>query len=246
MSPLLQRDRASAPPTRSGAVAGSAPTVDLLPSIVRGRRAMRALRVKCVAALVAVLLLLVAALAWGMNERSAAKSRHTAAQVESDRLAAEIATYADVARVRNDITVVRAAITDGMKNEVLWADLVRHFEATLPNYAEIENLSISIVFDAEYLAGGDSPFDPTEVIGEVAWVIDVPTLEQSGSLIAALNAADGFVSATFTNVDYVTESGKHRVTGTVHLDASVRSNRYVPEDAAAEPAPEVDEEAVTP
>lgn len=232
MSPLLQRDRPA--PQRSAPPVGVVPTVDLLPDVVRGRRAARALRMKCAAVLVVVVLLLVAALAWGINQRSEVQSRRTAAQAESDRLAAQIAGYAEVARLQTEIGVTRGAIMDGMQNEVLWADLVRHFEASLPSYAEIESLSISIVFDADFLSEGDGPFDPDEAIGQVAWVIDVPTLEQSGSLIAALDAADGFVGATFTTVDRDAESGRHQVSGTVHLDASVRSNRYVPEEPTAD------------
>lgn len=234
MSPLLQRDRAAG--RRSAPALGVAPSVDLLPDVVRGRRALRALRMKCLALLVAVVLLLVAALAWGINQRSDAQSRRTAAQAESDRLAAQIAGYADVARLQIEIGATLQAIMDGMQNEVLWADLVRHFEASLPGYAEIESLSISIVFDADFIADGDGPFDPDEAIGQVAWVIEVPTLEQSGSLITALNAADGFIGATFTTVDRDAETGRHRVSGTVHLDASVRSNRYVPEEPTADEA----------
>lgn len=231
MSPLLQRDRAAAGAEASAAQVGAVPVVDLLPESVRGRRALRALRAKCLVALVLVVLVLIAALAWGMSQRADAQSRRTAAEVESDRLAAEVASYADVSRTRTEIAAVRGAITDGMRNEVLWADLVRHFQASLPDYADIESLSISIMFEADYLSGNDGPFDPGEAIGEVSWVVDVPTLEQSGDLIAALNAADGFIGATFTTIDRNDDTGKHRVNGTVHLDGSLRSNRFVPESA---------------
>lgn len=230
MSPLMQRDRPTVRPEHA-ARAGGMPVVDLLPESVRARRALRALRARCVAALAVVALLLVVVLAWGMSGRADARSRQTAAEVESDRLAAEVASYADVSRTRSELAAVRGAISEGMRNEVLWADLVRHFEASLPGYADIESLSISIMFEADYLSSGDGPFDPGDVIGEVSWVIDVPTLEQSGSLIATLDAADGFVGATFTTVDRHDDTGKHRVAGTVHLDGSLRSHRFTTDTA---------------
>jgi hypothetical protein len=237
MSPVLQRERSAG---RSGAPelrAIGIPAVDLLPEVVRRRRAARSLRVKCVTVLLGVVLLLVAGMALAMGERAGAQSRRTASQVESDRLTGQIAGYADVSRVQSDIAAVRGAITHGMRNEVLWADLVRHFEGSLPGYAEIDALSISIVFDSEFLSGGSGPFDPADAIGEVSWVIDVATLEQSGSLITALNAADGFIGATFTAVDRDTTTGRHRVTGSVHLDGSMRSNRFSSEVPAEEVAP---------
>jgi hypothetical protein len=225
MSALLSKSRPQdvAPAARVRFAA-----VDLLPEVVRRRRAMRAVRVRCVAVLLVVVLALVAGMAWGMMQRSQAQSRRTAAQVEQDRLVAEIATYADVSGLRLEIDTVRTAIADGMRNEVLWADLVRHIEASLPSYAVWESMSIAITFASDYEDRDDHPLDPGDAIGTVSWVIWVPTLEQSGSLLTALDAADGLFGATFSSVDR--EAGVHKVTGTVRLDESRRSQRYAEQD----------------
>lgn len=248
MSPSLQRERASARPS-SADQSGRLPVVDLFPDAVRRRRAMRALRLRCLALLLAVVLLLVVALAWGMDARSTARSRVNAAQAESDTLVAQIATYADLVRLRSDITQVRSAIGDGMRNEVLWADLIQHVRASAPTWSVLESVSITITFESDYedRADGD-PFDPGAAIGTIAWVAYVPTLEQSGELLTALDAADGLFGATFTSVDLDEQTGWRRVTGTVRLDDSRRSNRWaettdlpgdetVGADAAQEDAP---------
>ncbi|WP_147796285.1 hypothetical protein [Cellulomonas sp. Y8] len=226
MSPLLQRGRA---PERGAARApsGARPVVDLLPDGVRNRRALRAVRVRCVALLLAVVLALVGALAWGWSTRSSAQSRHTAARAESDTLAAQLATYSDLVNLRSEITAVRSAIADGMRNEVLWADLVVRLVLSVPPWADLESMAILIVFETEYeTRADDDPFDPGGAIGTVTWVAHVPTLEQSGALLSALDASDGLFGATFTSVDLDEQTGWHKVSGTVRLDDSVRSHRY--------------------
>jgi hypothetical protein len=210
-----------------------AAAVDLLPQTVRNRRRMRAVRVRCVAALLAVVLALVAAMAWGMTQRSHAQSRRTAAQVESDRLVAEIATYADVSGLRTDIAALRTAIADGMRNEVLWTDLVRRFESSLPPWAVPESASILLTFESDYVTGTDGPFDPGDAIGAISWVIHVPTLEQSGALLTAIEGTEGFIGATFTSVDRDDAIGWHRVTGSVQVDGSWRTQRFEQEETAS-------------
>jgi len=224
MSPLLQRGRA---PEAVADPSGGMPVVDLLPDVVRDRRALRAVRVRCVALLLTVVVALVGALAWGMSTRSSALSRETAAQAESDALAAQIAAYADLVDLRSEIAAVRSAIADGMRNEVLWADLVVRLVLSVPPWADLESMSIRIVFETEYEDGAeDDPFDPGGAIGTVTWVAHVPTLEQSGALLSALDAADGLFGATFTSIDLDEQTGWHKVSGTVRVDDSVRSHRY--------------------
>lgn len=240
MSPLLSKER-----SRDAAPAAQVhfAAADLLPEAVRRRRAMRAVRVRCVAVLLVVVLALVAGMAWGMMQRSQAQSRRTAAQVEQDRLVAEIATYADVSGLRSEIAAVRTAIADGMRNEVLWADLVRHIEASLPSYAVPESMSIAITFEAEFEDRDDHPLDPGDAIGTISWVIWVPTLPQSGSLLTALDAADGLFGATFTAVDR--EEGAHRVSGSVRLDRSWRAERYTEEATGGQPEDATQEEVAS-
>lgn len=247
MSPLLQRDRAPRAEHAAGPGAATVPVVDLLPDLVRRRRTLRAVRLKCVALLLAVVLALVAALAWGMSTRSEARSRQTAAQAESDDLATQIATYADLVTLRSDINAVRSAIAEAMRNEVLWADFVRHVRGSIPPWALLESMSIVMTFETDYEERAeDDPFDPGPAIGTITWVAHVPTLEQSGQFLSVLDAIDGLFGATFTSVDRDEETGIHKVSGTVRIDESRRSQRYV--EQADEPAAETgaagpDEEA---
>lgn len=226
MSPLLQRDRAT-PTAGDPMLSTGTPVVDLLPEAVRRRRALRAVRLKCVALLLAVVLALVGSLAWGMSTRSTAQSRETAAQAESDGLAAQIATYADLVTLRSDITAVRSAIAEGMRNEVLWADLIRHLLESGPNWAVLESMQIAITFESDYLERPDGdPFDPGPAIGTITWVAHVPTLEQSGELLRVFDATDGLLGATFTSVDLDEETGWRKVSGTVLVDDSRRTHRW--------------------
>lgn len=228
MSPLLQRDRAPKVERAAGSGAATVPVVDLLPDLVRRRRTVRAVRLKCVALLLTVVLALVGALAWGMTARSTAQSRQTAAQAESDTLTAQIATYADLVTLRSDITAVRSAIAEAMRNEVLWADFVRHVRGSVPSWALMESMSITMTFDSDYEdRSDDDPFDPGPAIGTITWVAHVPALQQSGELLTALDAIDGLFGATFTSVDRDEETGVHKVSGTVRIDDSRRSQRYV-------------------
>ncbi|GIG36866.1 hypothetical protein [Cellulomonas pakistanensis] len=246
MSPLRARERAPKAERDTGSQVAT-PVVDLLPDVVRNRRALRAVRLRCVVLLLAVVLALVAALAWGMSARSSAQSRETAVQAESDALAAQINGYADLVSLRSDITAVRSAIADGMRNEVLWADLVRHVQDRMPSWALLESGSISITFESDYLdQADDDPFDPGFAIGTITWVVHVPTLQQSGELLTVFDAMDGLFGATFTSVERDEQLGTHKVSGTVQIDASRRSQRYVesPGEAGAEAGrPEQEEEA---
>lgn len=227
-----------APEQAQERVAGALPAVDLLPPQVRARRAVRTARRWCVAVVVGVLLLTGGLCFVGFGDRVLAEAELLAAEQDSDALLAELATYSDVVRVRSDITRTRQAIAYGMRNEVLWADLVERFDTALPHFARAESMSIAIVFDRAVLDDAENPFVSGESIGEIAWVITVPVLAQSGDLLPAVDAADGLFDTTFTRVERVDGEGVHRVTGSVLIDPSVRSGRFAVEDAAAPDAGE--------
>lgn len=221
-------------------VAGSLPSVDLLPPEVRARRAVRTARRWCVVVFVGVVVLTGGMCLFGIGERVVAEAELLAEEQDSDLLLAELGTYSEVVRIQSDITRTRQAIAFGMRNEVLWADLVERFDTALPDFAHAENMSISIDFDRTVLAADDDPFVSGESIGNIDWVITVPVLAQSGDLLSALDAAEGLFDTTFTRVERVDGEGVHRVTGSVLIDPTLRSGRFAIEDAAADGA---DEEA---
>lgn len=205
----------------------AAPTVDLLPPEVRARRALRSVRHRCALVLVAAVVLTGAVCFWGVGDRAIARSEREAAEQDSQRLLTELATYAEVDRIKSDITRTRQAIAYGMRNEVLWGDLVDRFAAALPDFAWAEMMDIAVLFDVDVEQGmDDDPFVSGDSIGDISWVIEVPTLAQAGDLIPALDAADGLFDTTFTRVERVEGEGVHRVIGSVRLDATVRSGRF--------------------
>lgn len=210
---------------------GRLPTVDLLPPDVRAKRVLRGVRRRCALVLGVVVVLSAAACFWGIGDRVLAEAEQQEASRESDRLLAELATYSDVVRVQSDIARTRTAIAYGMRNEVLWSELVLRFETALPDFARIESMNISIVFDAEHRTADEAdPFVTDDSIGEIDWVISVPVLAQSGDLIPAIDAAEGLFGTTFTRVERVEEAGEHRVTGSVLLHPSLRSERFTETD----------------
>lgn len=213
--------------------AGGAPHADLLPPEVRTRRAVRALRRRLTAGLVLLLLATAGGAGWALLQGEGARNRLTRAENESDRLAAQLASFRDVIRVQDDIDQTRAAIVEGMRNEVLWADLVRAFELALPDYADVERMAIAVVFDAPVVVDdAATPFVSGSSIGSITWDIRVPALEQAGALIQAIDLAPGLFDATYTRIARQEEDGMFLVTGTVRIDETVRSGRFSGEVAS--------------
>lgn len=212
--------------------AGSYPHADLLPTEVRTRRAVRALRRRLAVGLVLLLVLTVGASGWALVEREGARNRLTRAENEADRLAAQLASFRDVIRVQSDIEQTRTAIVEGMRDEVLWADLVRAFELALPEYAGVERMTIAVVFDATVADEATTPFVSARSIGTITWDIRVPALELGGELIRSIDLAPGLFDATYTRIARQEEDGMFLVTGTVRIDESVRSGRFA-EDVAS-------------
>jgi hypothetical protein len=199
---------------------------------------VRALRRLCVLALVLVVAGVTGGMVWALDQRSAAQSRRTAAQVESDTLSAELERYSEVVRVRTEADRLRTAIDHGMRNEVIWVDVIAMLAAALPDWALAESLDVEIMFDEE-LREDDSPFVADVIIGTVTFEISVPALEASGALLTALDAAPGLHSATFTAVERDEETSLYRTSGTVLIDSSVRSGRFGERDEPAAEAADV-------
>ena len=230
MSPLrtARRPDRDVPASTGGSSwsTGAAPHADLMPPEVRARRAVRALRRRLTAGLVLLVLVVAGGAGWALVEREGARDRLTRAENESDRLAAQLASFRDVIRVQSAIDETRAAIVEGMRNEVLWADLVRGFELALPDYAGVERMAIAVVFDEAVADDAATPFAAGSAIGSIAWDIRVPDLELGGALIQSIDLAPGLFDATYTRISRQEEDGMFVVTGTVRIDESVRSGRF--------------------
>lgn len=235
MSPLLTRRKEShtEEPSPTGQVwlPEGYPEVDLLPAEIRARRGVHALRRRLGVGLVALLVLTLAACGWGWFQDVDARNRLTMAENESIRLNAQLASFSEVVRIQSDIDQTRDAIRLGMRNEVLWADLIRRFQAGLPEFAEIEQMAFVVVFDSEYADTSGGPFETGESIGTINWTIRVGALEHSGVLVDALNEAPGMFDATYTQTKLNIDDGSVQVIGRVLLDESVRSGRFTDEEA---------------
>src|SRR5690606_6687928 len=116
----------------SGIGAPPWPQVNLLPPDVRSRRAMGGVKLRLALALVLVLALLAAAVVYTTLALADAQAEYEEKQARTAQLQAEIATYSDVPKIKQQLADTYKARDFAMSTEIMWADYLGAIEAVAP------------------------------------------------------------------------------------------------------------------
>ncbi|NMM16802.1 MAG: fimbrial assembly protein [Cellulomonas sp.] len=207
----------------------SLPQVNLLPPEVRAARGLTHIKRILGAALLGVLLLAGVGYALALSVSASATADLATAQVETVRLQAEEAKYADVPIIVNGLKRTTDARTLGMASEIQWKGYLDAITAVLPTGASITALSVA---QATPSIAAPSPLDALSKQGValITFTGRAATLPDSSAWIDALNQIPTFYSATFSAVTLEDTSGKHgyTISSTVSVDSTALSHRFDP------------------
>lgn len=217
---------------RGGLIAGAPelPQVNLLPTLVRQRRALRRIKGWLLVGVGVVLVLLLGAYVMAMVMASTAEDELQTTQAETQRLLQEQAKYAEVPQVLGQIADATAAQTFGMGTEVLWSDYVLDVIDALPKKAKLTsfvNMTVSPIETAPL------PTDQLlEVgIGTVTLAHRSPTVPDITEWLEALSKVEGFTDPHASVAQIAEDDGDvyYEVTTTVQVLPEALSGRYLEE-----------------
>jgi Tfp pilus assembly protein PilN len=224
MSLTLERSTKKKPAVITGL---GLPQVNLLPPEVRAARGL--VNVKRWLALSLVLVVIVAALAYGFTIllKHNAAAELADAQTETVRLQQEEAKYAEVPQVLGDLARTEQARVQGMSTDILWKQYLDAITAVLPAGVSIDTFTVTQA--SPWLAapiGTDALLDPG--VGSILFTVRASTLPDSAAWLDGLEKIPGFKDATFSAAALNQTDGApfYAVTSTVQVVDAALSHRF--------------------
>ena len=123
------------------------PQVDLLPPEVRAGRKLGQTKRLLVLAVLAVVLLAVLGWVYAKFTLDSANQDLADAQVETDRLTAEQAKYAEVPQIQGQLSRANNALSSATATEVLWKPYFEALRAVTPAQVSYESLQVTMSND---------------------------------------------------------------------------------------------------
>lgn len=200
------------------------PRVNLLPTEVFARRAVRAVQRGAVAATAGVLLLV--AVAWGVASAQTAseQERLDAANARVQALQAEQSQYADAPRIIKQVEAAEAARAQAMGQDVAWYSYVDSLTRALPAGAWLSEVQTATAPVAASGAAGTA----ASSIGSVSISAKSLNYEDVAAYLDALAALPGVADAYLTSSTQDDSTGTPVVTFsmTAQITADALSHRY--------------------
>ena len=227
MSSVLSRSRRADAPEQ--APAGPAPVVlprvDLLPPEIG--QAARARQARLAAAAVVALAALGVAGVWYSSTQSTAEAQAEleAAQATGAALQAEIAQFAEVRQVTQEVADTRTQLSLAMADEVLWSTYLTDLSLTVPDQTWLTEMTVTRQAPTPPEADGTGG---SGSIGVVQFLGGGDVHEDTAVWLESLVDQDGYANPYFT-VSQLEEDGRLHVTfdSTVSLTPAALSGRYL-------------------
>lgn len=201
-------------PTRRGArnqvIYGAPPSVDLLPKEQRAELQHERTMPKLLLAIVGSAV--VAGLIWaaGMLPGRLAEQRLSAAEVESQRLIAELEDLGEVNTSVRDLSALAAARIQATSDEVLFADVRNAVVAVLPDGAQLVSFSgvlVSAATEASESGGTSGAIDLgqlcTAETASLTLRVSIGSGGPAASFVEGLKEIEGYTCAVTTGFDGV-------------------------------------------
>jgi Tfp pilus assembly protein PilN len=202
------------------------PRANLLPPEIGENHKRRAVRRGLRFIIVAAVLVAVLGTGGAWYYSFSAQQGLAEAQTETQRLAAEHAKYADVAKTITGIAAGKAAVHVGGGTDIDWSAYLTKLQATLPAGVTLTNVDIE---SADSQSGFQQSTIPLEGqrIATLTFEAATPTLPSIPDWINSLSGLPGFVDASPNNVQQGADGYTAGVT--MHIDTDAYSNRFNPD-----------------
>lgn len=203
------------------------PQVNLLPPDVAAARGLRTVQRWTVLSILAALLVVGLLYAVSMFQLVDARGELDAAQLRGTQLQGQIAEYAEVPQVLNELERAEQARTLAASTEVLWRPQLDALRAALPAGATVRTLTVA---GATPVVPAIAPVDPLQPqgYGQIAFTASTATVPDSTAWVDALRAVPGLADPRIQSV--VAETGDagvtYTVTGVVQYDEKALSGRF--------------------
>lgn len=208
------------------------PQVDLLPPEVR--QARRSKRTKALLVLGVILVALLGLLGWifARFQLLDANQELATVQDETTRLEQEQQSYAEVPRVKAQLSTVEQALSTAAGHEVLWKRYLEAFRAVTPGEVSYDNLSAA-VSEATSQAAAAQPLQQPS-IGQITFSARSTKLVDTAAWMDAVEQVPGLSDPWFTQATITDEGGQvyYQVTGTVQVNDVALAHRFQSDDAA--------------
>lgn len=207
------------------------PQVNLLPGEVTQGRRLKATKKLLVAALLVVVLIATLAYAGALWLANTAAADLAAEQAETARLQDEKAQYAEVPRVRSQISQAETARQQGMASEILWPSYLEALRAKTPTGVSYDSLTVNVGTPAQPFVGGSNPLGDLTAIGQVTFSARSATLPDTAAWMDEIETVDGLSNPWFSSASMTERDGVifYQVEATVDLLPSALSGRFEPE-----------------
>ncbi len=213
------------------------PQVDLLPPEVRAGRKLGQTKRLLVLAVLAVVLLAVLGWVYAKFTLDSANQDLADAQVETDRLTAEQAKYAEVPQIQGQLSRANNALSSATATEVLWKPYFEALRAVTPAQVSYESLQVTMSNDPNAATSGDPLQQPS--LGQVVFTARSVTLPDIAAWMDAVSAVPGLSDPWFTQASMTDKDGSvyYQVSGTVQITSTALAHRFDTDPAAAAASP---------
>ena len=203
------------------------PQVNLLPPEVRAKRSLGRVKAWLAVTLLAVLLAAVAGVVLAMVVENRAADDLQAKQDEISRLQSEQARYAEVPRIKGQISATQQARDTVMATEVLWPQFLGAVQATIPDNVRMKTLTTELPGPTVPETPSANPLDPPAV-GSVSFSGRASLLPDLAQWMDQLAAIPGVVGVTFDSADFADDEGVYGydITVGIQVDSTVYAHQY--------------------
>lgn len=204
------------------------PQVNLLPPDVRARRAMGGVKLRLALALGLVIAVLALAVFFTTQALADAERDYEEKQARVAALQAEIATYSDVPKIKQQLADTYAARDFAMSTEIMWADYLGAIEAVAPEGWTLTTMTAAFPTPMQDTSVPASPI-AQPAVAQIQFQGKSLTLPDISLWLEAMASVPGFSDPSFSAAELTEDDGTvyFETTATVQVNEQAFALRFV-------------------
>ncbi len=203
------------------------PQVNLLPPEVRAARGLVHTK-RWLAVTVGVVLILVALVyVFAALTRASVQNELTKEQEQTARLQTEMAKYAEVPQVLNNLDRIERARSLGTSTEIMWKGYLDAITAVLPANVSLDTFAVTAATPWTAPSPNQDPLSPPSV-GTITFTARTSTLPDNAAWLDALATIPNLANPTFASAAIMAQEGDpyYIVSTTVQIQAGAFAQRF--------------------